>query len=312
MNNDDELHQLIIDELIFPYIMGEFLPQFLPELAGGLLFAFLKKTGGLRPLLCGSIWRRCAARLVSDCTREASHKYFTTTYPNFMQCAGGLQDGATRCHDLPTEGQDPDDPIAFINTDIAEACQEMCRQTTFDTLSGRATKYYDGGRVQPGDAIPTIAALGPFHGYFRAMRSTASNNRYVDHRGHTHLVEGTTGGQQGDGIEMAIFGLSQHPTIGRVFERHPNARGAGFADDLTIYADLKVLAELRLRLGEDTNLRYNMSKLKIYIPCVTRERARELVLKFINQDPSLESLRELYDKDIAEPELDIILSMSRA
>jgi hypothetical protein len=120
MNNDTELelHQLIIDELIFRNIMGEFLPQFLPELAGGLLFAFLKKNGGLRPLLSGSIWRRCAARLVSDCTREASHKYFTTTYSYLMQCAGGPQDGATRCaqllnmlHDFPTEGQDHDDPI---------------------------------------------------------------------------------------------------------------------------------------------------------------------------------------------------------
>jgi hypothetical protein len=79
---------------------------------------------------------------------------------------------------------------------------------------------------------------------------------------------------------------------------------------LTIYAALrtavKVLAELRQRLGEDTNLRYNMGKLKIYIPGITRNRARELVLKFINQDPLLESLRELYDKEIAEPELDII------
>ncbi len=96
-NNDTELEQLIIDELIFPYVLGEFLPLFLPELAGGLLFAFLKKDGGLRPLLCGSIWRRCAARLTSDCTRDAAHTYFTTTYPNFMQCAGGLQDGSTRC-----------------------------------------------------------------------------------------------------------------------------------------------------------------------------------------------------------------------
>ncbi len=42
-NNDSELHELIIDELIFPYVLGEFLPQFLPELAGGLPFAFLKK-----------------------------------------------------------------------------------------------------------------------------------------------------------------------------------------------------------------------------------------------------------------------------
>ena len=31
MNNDAELHQPILDELIFPYIMGEFLAQFLPR-----------------------------------------------------------------------------------------------------------------------------------------------------------------------------------------------------------------------------------------------------------------------------------------
>jgi hypothetical protein len=85
MNNDAELHQLILDELIFPYIMGEFLAQFLPEIAGGLLFAFLKKIDGLRPLLCGSLWRRCVAQLVCDCTRDAAHNYFTTTDPNFMQ-----------------------------------------------------------------------------------------------------------------------------------------------------------------------------------------------------------------------------------
>ena len=67
-NNDTELHQLILDELILPSVMGELLPQFLPELAGGLLFVFLKEDGGLRPLLFGSIWRRCAARLTSNCT----------------------------------------------------------------------------------------------------------------------------------------------------------------------------------------------------------------------------------------------------
>ena len=38
-------------------------------------------------------------------------------------------------------------------------------------------------------------------------------------------------------------------------------------------------------------LRYNTDKMKIYIPGVSRERARELVLQHINQDPSLESLR---------------------
>jgi hypothetical protein len=213
-------------------------------------------------------------------------------------------------HDLPIEDQDQDDPIAFINTGIAAAFQKWCRQTTFDMLTGKATKSYDDGRVQPGDDIPTIGALRPFHGYFKAMRSTACNNRYFDHRGHTHHVKGTTGGQQGDGMEMTINSLSQHPIIGRVLDRHRSARAVGFADDLTIYAALKkalkVLVEMRQRLGEDAKLRYNMGKLKIYIPSVSRERARELVLRHIDQDPSLESLRELYEMDLAKPELDII------
>ena len=66
-----------------------------------------------------------------------------------MQCAGGLQDGATRCvqllnmlHDLPTEEQDPDDSTTFINTDIKAAFQEMCRQASFDTLTGKANAGY--------------------------------------------------------------------------------------------------------------------------------------------------------------------------
>jgi hypothetical protein len=105
----------------------------------------------------------------SDCTRDAAHTYFTTTYPNFMQCAGGLQDGATRfaqllnmLHDPPTADQDPDDPVTFINTDIKATFQEMCRQTSFDTLTGKATQPYDDGRVQPDDDIPTINELRPF------------------------------------------------------------------------------------------------------------------------------------------------------
>ena len=43
-----------------------------------------------------------------------------------------------------------------------------------------------------------------------------------------------------------------------------------------------------------------MTKVKIYIPGVTRERARELRTR------PLESLRELYEQDLAKPELDII------
>ena len=62
-----------------------------------------------------------------------------------------------------------------------------------------------------------------------------------------------------------------------------------------------MLVEIRQRLGDDAKLRFNMVKVKIDIPGVIRERARKLVLRQIDQDPSLESLRELYDQDLAEP-----------
>jgi len=43
-------------------------------------------------------------------------------------------------HDLPTDDQDPDDPVTFITTDIKAAFQEICRQASFDTLTGKATQ----------------------------------------------------------------------------------------------------------------------------------------------------------------------------
>jgi Ni,Fe-hydrogenase III component G len=58
---------------------------------------------------------------------------------------------------------------------------------------------------------------------------------------------------------------------------------------------LKVLVEMRRRLGEDAKMSFNMTKVKIYIPGVTRERARELVLQHIEQDPSLESLPDVVE-----------------
>ena len=53
-----------------------------------------------------------------------------------------------------------------------------------------------------------------------------------------------------------------------------------------------------------------MSKVKIYIPGVSRERARELILQHIARDPSLEGLRELYDLDTADQDLGIMINVT--
>jgi hypothetical protein len=49
-----------------------------------------KQDGGIRPILCGEIWRRCFASLAVNSTpvRNEAAGLFTSTYDNFIQTAG--------------------------------------------------------------------------------------------------------------------------------------------------------------------------------------------------------------------------------
>ena len=67
-NDNTELHTLIRKRLILPYLTGSFHPSFIEEYAGGLLMALQKPDGGIRPILCGEIWRRCFASLAVNAT----------------------------------------------------------------------------------------------------------------------------------------------------------------------------------------------------------------------------------------------------
>jgi hypothetical protein len=74
---DDEFHKLFRKHLILPFLQDQFLPQYSAENAGGHLFAFLKPQGGIRPLLCGSIFRRCFASLAAASITDECTEYFT-------------------------------------------------------------------------------------------------------------------------------------------------------------------------------------------------------------------------------------------
>ena len=132
---------------------------------------------------------------------------------------------------LPTDDQDPDDPVPFINTDIKAAFQEMCRHASFDTLTGKATQPYDDGRVQPGDDIP------PLKNYVLSLDTCTAPppTTVIVITAGTRITSKAQLAVKGNGLEMMRYSLSQHPIIGRVFARHRNARGVGFADDLNIY-----------------------------------------------------------------------------
>ncbi len=74
-----ELHNLIRKRLILPYLTGSLHPSLIEEYAGGLLMALQTQDGGIRPILCGEIWRRCFASLAVNATpvRNEAAKLFT-------------------------------------------------------------------------------------------------------------------------------------------------------------------------------------------------------------------------------------------
>jgi hypothetical protein len=150
-NTNNDLHNLTRKRLILPYLAGSFHPFFVQEY-GGLLMALQKQDGGIRPILCGEIWRRCFASLAFNATpvRNAAAKLFTSTYDNFFQTAG-IRDGASHCAKVLSvfydnlDTSDPNDPEVIIKIDISNAFNTTCRALTLDVLSGRASRDYACG-----------------------------------------------------------------------------------------------------------------------------------------------------------------------
>jgi hypothetical protein len=150
------------------------------EYAGGLLMALQKQDGGIRPILCGEVWRRCFASLAVNVTpiRNEAAKFFTSTYDNFIQTAG-IRDGASHSAKILSvfydnlDPSDPDDPAVTSKIDVSNAFNTTDRAITLDVISGRASRDY-ACDLKRGDAIPTVDALTNLFGYFKGMRTCHS------------------------------------------------------------------------------------------------------------------------------------------
>ena len=62
-DGDSAFQELLRTHLILPNILGDFLAEHLDEFAGGRMSALEKANNSLHPIVIGSLWRRCAARL---------------------------------------------------------------------------------------------------------------------------------------------------------------------------------------------------------------------------------------------------------
>ncbi len=121
--------------------------------------ALQKPDGGIRPILCGEVWRRCCASLAVNATpiRKEAAILFTSTYDNFIQTAG-IKDGASHCAKILTcfyvnlDISDPTDPEVIIQIDVANAFNSTNRGLTLDVLNGRASRDYACG-LKKGDGL---------------------------------------------------------------------------------------------------------------------------------------------------------------
>ena len=61
------------------FLRDHFEPMYAPENAGGHLFAFFKPQGGIRPLLCGSVFGGCFASLAAASITDECAACFIAT-----------------------------------------------------------------------------------------------------------------------------------------------------------------------------------------------------------------------------------------
>jgi len=97
-------------------------------------------------------------------------------------------------------------------------------------------------------------------GLFSVNVGSRSYLALTDHRGQPHHLSG----QQGDGFETVRFAVTIHPSIGRVFQRHPACKGDAICDDIFVVAPLRealaLVAELKLILKQDLDLDLDVPK----------------------------------------------------
>ena len=131
------------------------------EHAGGKAIVFLEPSGGgIRPLLCGSAWKRAFAACAAHSIAAAAEKHVTQLcklFPNFMQFAWGTKDGTILLATLVRSWYDQAlsaDPSShatgslawaellpnFIEIDLKNAFNSACRQAAFDAQSGLPRK----------------------------------------------------------------------------------------------------------------------------------------------------------------------------
>ena len=85
-------------------------------------------------------------------------------------------------------------------------------------------------------------------GLFSANAGSRVDLAFDEHRGQPHHLPCSKCEQQGNGFETVRFAVTMHPSIGRVFQRHPACKRAAICDDICVVAPLQEALTLEAEL----------------------------------------------------------------
>ena len=171
-----------------------------PNLCGASLFACKKKTGGIRPIAVGEVWRR----LASKCASRALQKDIVSVLSP-LQVGVGVPGGAEAIvHAVSSLVGDGTSWI--LQVDFENAFNSIDRSSVLDEVRAN---------------LPSLSA------WAETSYGSSSNLLFKD-----NVIHSSTGVQQGDPLGPLFFALALHPVVKAIEERVPSLNAnAWYLDD---------------------------------------------------------------------------------
>jgi len=140
------------------------------------------------PIVIGSLWCRCTARLGVAGVRSNVVTFWMSQYTNFIW--GRIRWGHSLCTSHSTVSSSMGTTFQWESScrdstwhrQSLPPVESADRQAQFDVLAGRASKSYDNGNasVQIGDYIPCPSSLHHYWSYFESMQGPFSTFHFIE------------------------------------------------------------------------------------------------------------------------------------
>ena len=225
-------------QVIVMFALGECSEPFLRANLGARLFALRKPNGKLRPIACGSVLRRLAARAVCAACREDIQRGCGK-----LQFAVGRKAGCEHVHKSISARACARSQDVVLKFDCSNAFNSMPRQLVLDAVQARAP------------ALMPVAS---------AWLCLQTDHLYWSDGGKGLQVHASTGVDQGCPLSPGLFAIGLAPSLERIqaelVQLSPECRVFSYLDDIMVVAPgaeaeraMKVVVEELERVGLTVN-----------------------------------------------------------